>query len=154
KIQLDDVIQWMTARRAIEVVIAEESARRLSQGTIDQLGRNLRYQQAAVDGSDLTGFMEIDVAFHRLLVEGLAAWRPRQILELLRSHLDRVRRLLLPEPGRMDATVAEHRAIVEAIAARHALSAGEAMQAHLDAVLDRLIEFERGRPDFFGAAKD
>lgn len=150
KIQLDDVIQWMTARRALEVEIAEECARRLSQDAIDQFGRNLRYQQAAVDGADVAGFMEIDVGFHRLLVEGLAAWRLGEILDSLRSHLDRVRRLLLPEPGRMEATLAEHRAIAEAIAARRPEAAGRSMRAHLDAVLDRLVAFERGQPDFFG----
>jgi DNA-binding GntR family transcriptional regulator len=150
KIQLDDVIQWMSARRALEVEISEEAARRLSPETIEELGRNLRYQQAALEGNDVAGFMQIDVAFHHLLVEGLEAWRLGEILDSLRSHLDRVRRLLLPEPGRMEATIAEHRAIAEAIAARRAKSAGQAMRAHLDAVLDRLIAFERGQPDFFG----
>jgi DNA-binding FadR family transcriptional regulator len=105
-----------------------------------------------MEGNDVAGFMQIDVAFHHVLVEGLEAWRLGEILDSLRSHLDRVRRLLLPEPGRMDATIAEHRAIVEAIAAHRAKAAGQAMRAHLDAVLDRLVEFERGQPDFFGAA--
>jgi len=150
KIQLDDVVQWMTARRAIEVEITEEAARRASAASIEELGRNLRYQQAALEGNGLAGFMQIDVAFHRLLVECLQAWRLGEILDGLRSHLDRVRRLLLPEPGRMGSTLAEHRAIADAIAARRAKAAGQAMHGHLDAVLDRLIAFERGQPDFFG----
>jgi DNA-binding FadR family transcriptional regulator len=50
----------------------------------------------------------------------------------------------------MASTIAEHRAIAEAIAARRAKAAGQAIYAHLDAVLDRLIAFERGQPDFFG----
>ena len=73
------------------------------------------------------------------------------MLDALRVHLDRVRRLLLPEPGRMAATLAEHRAIVEAIERRNARAAQQAMRRHLDVVLERLIAFERDHPDFFGA---
>jgi DNA-binding FadR family transcriptional regulator len=103
-----------------------------------------------MEGNDLAGFMEIDVAFHQLLLEGLEAWRLGEILDSLGSHLDRVRRLLLPEPNRMASTIAEHRAIADAIGARRANAAGRAMHTHLDAVLDRLIAFERGQPEFFG----
>ena len=50
-----------TARRAIEVEIAEEAARCGPAAAVEQLGRNLRYQQAAMEGNDLAGFMQIDV---------------------------------------------------------------------------------------------
>ena len=100
--------------------------------------------------TDYAGFLQLDVAFHRLLIDGLAAQRIGEILDSLRSHLDRVRRLLLPEPGRMANTLAEHRAIAEAIAARHAKQASRAMRAQVDTVLEQLIAFEKQHPDFFG----
>jgi len=50
----------------------------------------------------------------------------------------------------MESTIAEHRAIADAITAHRAKPAGQAMRSHLDAVLDRLIAFERGQPNFFG----
>jgi DNA-binding FadR family transcriptional regulator len=141
-------VSLRNSRLFIELLLP--AGRRASAAAIEQLGPDLRYQQAAMEGNELAGFMQIDVAFHQLLVDGLEAWRLGEILESLRSHLDRVRRLLLPEPGRMASTIAEHRAIAEAIAARRAKAAGQAIYAHLDAVLDRLIAFERGQPDFFG----
>lgn len=150
RIRLDDVRQWMLARRAIEAEVAAEAARRLSAEALDGLAHNLRYQQAAVAGEDLDGFLELDVAFHLLLTTGLGLNRVGETLDALRVHLDRVRRLLLPEPGRMAATLAEHRAILDAIAAGKPAAADRAMRRHIGLVSRGLVAFERDHPDFFG----
>ncbi len=150
RIQLHDVLQWMTARRAIEAEMAGEAARRLGPEGTEALRQNLRYQEAAIGGDDFDGFLQLDVAFHRQLGDGLGFHRLTEILDALRTHLDRVRRLLLPEPGRMTTTLAEHRAIMEAIEARKPAAAGRAMRRHLDVVIERLEAYERKHPEFFG----
>ena len=149
RIRLDDVLQWMMARQAIEADVAAEAARRLPPEARDALSRNLSYQEAAVAVADFDGFLDLDVAFHRLLTDGLGLNRVAETLDALRVHLDRVRRLLLPEPGRMAATLAEHRALHTAIAARKPSAADRAMRSHLAVVIDGLIAFERGHRDFF-----
>ena len=90
------------------------------------------------------------MAFHRLLTDGMRLPRVAEALDALRTHLDRVRRLLLPEPGRMATTLAEHRAIHDAIARRKPGPAERAMRHHMDVVIERLVTFERQHPDFFG----
>jgi DNA-binding GntR family transcriptional regulator len=149
RIRLDDVLQWMMTRRAIEAEVAAEAARRLSAESCEALARNLGYQEAAVAASDFDGFLELDVAFHRLLTDGLRLDRVAETLEALRVHLDRVRRLLLPEPGRMAATLAEHRAVHAAISAGKAADADRAMRLHIALVTDGLVAFERDHPNFF-----
>ena len=84
------------------------------------------------------------MSFHRQIGDGLGFHRIGEILDALRTHLDRVRRLLLPEPGRMTTTLAEHRAIMDAIERRKAAEAGRAMRRHLDVVIERLKAYERG----------
>jgi DNA-binding GntR family transcriptional regulator len=150
RILIDDVLQWMLVRRAIEVEVAGQAARRLGSDAHEALRRNLRYQEAAFGGDDYDGFLQLYVGFHRLLTDALGLHRVTDTLDTLRTHLDRVRRLLLPQPGRMAATLDEHRAIHEAIERRRAGPAGQAMRRHLDAVIDRLVTFERDHPDFFG----
>jgi DNA-binding GntR family transcriptional regulator len=150
RIKLDDVVQWMTARRALEVEVAGQCARQLPPEALPPLQRNLLYQQAAIGGSDFTGFLALDVAFHDFLTSSVGLNRISEVLEALRSHLDRVRRLLLPEPGRMESTLAEHHSILDAISRRDVPRAEEAMRAHLGTVLDRLVAFELDHPDFFG----
>lgn len=152
-IRLVDVVEWMRARRALEVEVVGECARRLTPETLQLLQRNLLYQQAAIGGSDYATFLQMDFAFHDLLTTSVGLQRIGEILESLRSHLDRVRRLLLPQPGRMESTLAEHRAIVGALADRDVRGAERAMRRHLQTVLDNLVAFERDHPDFFVARK-
>ncbi len=150
RIRLDDVLQCMMARRAIEAEVAGEAARRFGPDDIAALSRSLRYQEAAIAGADYDGFLQLDLGFHRLLTDAMGLNRIAGMLDGLRAHLDRVRRLLLPEPGRMTTTLAEHRAIHEAIELHKPGAAERAMRRHLDVVIERLIAFERRQPDFFG----
>ncbi len=63
RIRLDDVLQWMMARRAIEAEVAAEAARRLPAEAAEALARNLRYQEAAVESA---GFRRLPRSRRRL----------------------------------------------------------------------------------------
>jgi DNA-binding GntR family transcriptional regulator len=149
RIRVGDVKQWMLVRSALEAEVASSCAERLAPESLARLDRNLAYQRAAMEHGDIDGFYELDVGFHRLMIEGLALDRVGDILESVRTHLDRVRRILLPEPGRMPATFEEHRAIHAAIAAGKPGAAAKAMRRHLHRVLRELELFERSHPDYF-----
>jgi DNA-binding GntR family transcriptional regulator len=149
RIRLGDVKQWMLVRRVLEMELVEACARRLDQEWIERIGRNLAYQRAAVDQGDMDGLYDLDVAFHRLMIEGLALPRVGEILDSLRTHIDRVRRILLPEPGRAPATLREHEAIYRMIAGHKPAAAAQAMRKHLDRVLSELEGFEKRHPNFF-----
>jgi DNA-binding GntR family transcriptional regulator len=148
-LRLGDIREWMIARRALETEVAILCARDLDTRAIENLERNLRYQETGVRSGDLTGFHDLDMAFHRQMVHGLRLYRVDETLESIRSHVDRVRRLLLPAPGRMASTYDEHLAIFRAIQARDAEAAAKAMRTHIDGVLDMLSSFEHEHPQFF-----
>jgi len=149
RIRISDVRQWMMIRRALEVEVVGACARDLDGDWIEQLERNMAYQQTAVKSGDLDGFHQLDIAFHRLLIEGLGLDRVGEILESVRTHVDRTRRLLLPEPGRMPATLKEHQAIYRTIADHDPAAAARAMNTHLDRVLRELEVFQERHPNFF-----
>jgi GntR family transcriptional regulator, rspAB operon transcriptional repressor len=149
KIRLADVKQWMMMRRLLEVEVAALCASEMSERAIDHLSQNLAYQRAALDSGDLAGFHELDTRFHRQMTDGLGLARVGEALDSLRMHLDRVRRTLLPAPGRMEGTFAEHRAIFQAIAERRPERAAESMKAHLGSVLRELEAFVPRHPGFF-----
>jgi DNA-binding GntR family transcriptional regulator len=150
RIELRDVVQWMTARRALEIEVVGQCARTITPSTAGRLEQNLLYQQAAIGGSDFAGFLELDVAFHKGLTLTSGLNRIGEVLDTLRSHLDRVRCLLLPEPGRLEGTLREHQAILDAVRKQDVRGAERAMKAHLETVLQRLVAFEKTYPDFFG----
>ena len=149
KIRLADVKQWMMMRRLLEVEVAALCATELPDRAVDQLSRNLGYQRAALDSGDLAGFHELDTRFHRQMTNGLSLQRVGEALDSLRMHLDRVRRTLLPAPGRMEGTYAEHRAIFEAIVDRRPDRAASSMRTHLGSVLRELEDFVPRHPGFF-----
>jgi DNA-binding GntR family transcriptional regulator len=148
RISLSDMKQWMLVRLALEAEVAAACAK-LPKAWIEKLERNIAYQATAVAHDDLDGFHALDVGFHRLMIEGLSLQRVGEILDTVRTHVDRTRRLLLPEPGRMPATYEEHRAIYKMIAAGKGEAAGQAMRKHLNRVLGELEVFAKRHPNFF-----
>lgn len=149
KIRLSDARQWMLVRRALEMEVAATCARELPDGAIERLGRNIAYQRTALKAGDVQGFHELDTVLHLQLVEALGWGRIAEILEPVRTHLERVRRTLLPEPGRMKRTFAEHQEIHRAITAREPEAARKAMEHHLNQVLRELEIFVARHPGFF-----
>jgi DNA-binding GntR family transcriptional regulator len=149
RIRLTDVKQWMMMRRLLEVEVAALCASDLPERAIGHLSQNLAYQRAALDSGDIAGFHELDTRFHRQMTNGLCLARVGEALDSLCMHLDRVRRTLLPAPGRMEGTFAEHRAIHQSIAERRPERAADAMKAHLGSVLLELEDFVTRHPGFF-----
>ncbi|MCK1708246.1 MULTISPECIES: GntR family transcriptional regulator [unclassified Bradyrhizobium] len=149
KIHLEDVRQWMLMRRALEIEVVGVCAADMRDDAIAALGQNLAYQMAAISSGDLQGFHELDTRFHRQLTEGLHLGRVGEVLDPIRTHLERVRRTLLPEPGRPEGTFREHEAIFRAIAAHEPDQAKSEMANHLDRVSRELQSFVAKHPGFF-----
>lgn len=147
-IRISDARENMFLRRALEAETARTVAAGATAELVEQLTRNLRYQQAAIESGDLKGFHGFDLAFHAALQDSLGFERVRTAAETARLGLDRVRRLLNTR-RRLELTLAEHRAIVAAIAARDGDGAAAAMCRHLDAVLAELESFAGERPELF-----
>jgi DNA-binding GntR family transcriptional regulator len=148
RIGLSDMKQWMLVRLALEAEVAAACAK-LPKPWLEKLERNIAHQGTAMAHDDLDGFHALDLGFHRLMIEGLSLQRVGEILDSVRTHVDRTRRLLLPEPGRMSATYEEHCAIFRMIAAGKTDGAGQAMRKHLNRVLGELEVFAKRHPNFF-----
>jgi DNA-binding GntR family transcriptional regulator len=149
KIHLEDVRQWMLMRRALEMEVVAVCAADMTDGAIESLAQNLAYQKAAIASGDLEGFHELDTRFHRQMTEALGLARVGEVLDPIRTHLERVRRTLLTEPARPQGTFREHEAIYAAIAARQPDQARHEMAGHLDRVLRELHAFAAKHPGFF-----
>src|SRR5208282_6613075 len=109
----------------------------------------LKEEAAAVEADDRAAFYALDVAFHRILTARLDMARADEVLEGLRVHLERARRLMMSPPGRLRATFGEHAAIVAAIEAGDAPAAREAMKVHLGMTRALLESLAKERPGLF-----
>ncbi len=149
RISLRDVHERLFIRRALESEIAAEAAVSMTRADKDALKANLTEAAAAVEADDRATFYAADVAFHQILTARLGMARASEILDGLRVHLERARRLLMSPPGRLREVLREHAAIGEAVEAGDAPAAREAMKRHLGATGDLLETVAKQRPELF-----
>jgi DNA-binding GntR family transcriptional regulator len=149
RISLADVAEAAFLRRALEVATVAAIAPAMDEAMLKRLERILSYQAAALRAADPDEFYALDVRFHMMLFDRLAMRRVIEAVESSRAQLERIRRILLPTPGRRQNTLREHRAIFAALAVRDADGAAAAMGAHLDQVMEELKRFAARQPDLF-----
>jgi GntR family transcriptional regulator, rspAB operon transcriptional repressor len=149
RISLNDVRERLFIRSALEGEIAAEAARRMTRADKDALAANLKEQAKVVAGEDRTTFYALDVAFHRILTDRLGMARADDVLESLRVHLERMRRLTMSTPGQLRASLNEHSAVASAIEAKDPAAAREAMKQHLTITADRLEDLAQRQPELF-----
>ena len=149
RISLADVAEAAFLRRAHEVATVAAIAPAMDEAMLKRLDRILSYQAAALRAADPDEFYALDVRFHMMLFDRLAMRRVIEAVESSRAQLERIRRILLPTPGRRQNTLREHRAIFAALAVRDADGAAAAMGAHLDQVMEELKRFAARQPDLF-----
>ena len=107
--------------------------------------------QAALAIADTEEFIASDQAFHRLMYEAAGAPDLFELVRRRSGHLDRLRRLDLPSPGKAERVVRDHRAIVTALAARDPEAAQAAMRTHLSGTLGRIEDIRARHPDYVAA---
>ena len=91
----------------------------------------------------------VDDRFHQSLFD-LAGMGPVwSVIHARKAHLDRIRALQVPEPGKLARVVEEHEAILDAIAAQDADRAEALMRHHLTNVLGALVRLQETRADLF-----
>jgi DNA-binding GntR family transcriptional regulator len=151
RISFADTRERLFIRRALEGEIAAEAARRFDEAGKIALKENLRDGAIAEASGDRPRFYELDVAFHAILTQHLGLGRSGEILDGVREHLERIRRLLMTPAGRMKATIAEHEAIAAAVVDADATRARAAMEAHMIEMTALFETFSRQRPELFSA---
>ena len=149
RISADDVRERMFIRRALEGEIAAEAARRLDEEGKAELRQTLETSARAAEAGDRAGFYALDVVFHAVLTQRLGLDRTGELLDGVRVHLERVRRLLMTPEGRMQGTQREHEAVVAAIEARDPEAARAAMIAHMGQTSAMFENFAKQRPELF-----
>lgn len=149
RISLNDTRERLFIRGALEGEIAAEAARRMPHEDRTALAANMKEAAAVAETGDRRAFYPLDVAFHQILTAGLGMARAAEILDSLRDHLERARRLLMSPPGRLVEIVREHGAVMKAVEAGDPPAAREAMKRHIERTEILLETVARERPGLF-----
>jgi DNA-binding FadR family transcriptional regulator len=124
-----EVHELLEVRRGLEAVAAELAAERSDD--LLAMEAALADMEAAIDGPDVPGLVEADLAFHTALAAASGNTALRHLTESLGRELLRERGAIWSEPGRPERSLREHRRIYEAVSAGDALGARTALVDHL-----------------------
>jgi DNA-binding GntR family transcriptional regulator len=129
-----------------------EVVRRLARAPTPALGAALREELArmrALPGGDRASFAEADEAFHAILFGAARVPGLRDLVRSRSGHLDRLRCLHLPEPGKTDAVLREHEALAAAILDADVEQAEARMREHLSGTFAEADRLRLATPHFF-----
>ncbi len=135
-------------RQAVELEIVRALAIRHDKALAAELDMAIaRQQQHAKDG-DFEKFMIADDEFHSQLY---VAADKQDIWALVRSrsgHIDRLRRMHLPSPGKAQDIVRHHKLIAKAIGASEPDEAQKHLRTHLSGTLSEVARIRSRYPEY------
>ncbi|WP_230531552.1 GntR family transcriptional regulator [Microvirga roseola] len=135
-------------RRSLELELVRDLSHAPDPRLIARLKACLAEQQALMEAQDVEAFAAADQVFHRHLYE---AGQMQALWTLVRSrsgHIDRLRRLHLPTPGKAQNILQHHTWIVEAIAAGDSDRAQQHLRDHLSGTLAHVDEIRSRYPGY------
>jgi GntR family transcriptional regulator, rspAB operon transcriptional repressor len=149
RIPLAALPETIVIRKALEETSARLAAERARRSQAIALLAELERQREASRAGDRNAFHQADEAFHAAIAEAAGYRGIWMLVEQVKVHVDRYRRLTLPQEGRMTRAIREHAAIASAIESGDGARAAEAMSVHLDGLLADIPNIRRLNPDYF-----
>ena len=149
RIPLAALPEAIIIRKALEETTARLAAERATASQILALRSILERQREAEAARDNDAFHHADEAFHATIAEVAKYPGIWKLIQQVKIHVDRYRRLTLPQIGRMTQVIAEHEAILTAIEVRDPSGAGAAMERHLERLLTDISVTQNINPEFF-----
>jgi len=135
-------------RQAVELEIVRGLAISQDAAVAADLNRTIALQQQFAKAGDFEKFMAADNEFHAQLY---AASDKQDIWVLVKSrsgHIDRLRRLHLPSPGKAQDIVRHHKLIAKAIGAGEPDEAQKYLRTHLSGTLSELAQIRARHPEY------
>jgi GntR family transcriptional regulator, rspAB operon transcriptional repressor len=135
-------------RQALELEIVRLLAGSRDEALGAELTHTIARQQQFAKAGDFEQFIAADNDFHALL---FAAADKQDLWALVRSrsgHIDRLRRLHLPSPGKAQDIVRHHRLIARAIGAGEPEEAQRHLRTHLSGTLNYLDTIRGRYPEY------
>src|SRR5882757_4657785 len=107
-----------------------------------------RQRWPRADG-DIETFHQTDELFHATIADVAGYPGIWKFIQQVKVHVDRYRRLTLPQLGRIPKVISEHEAVLTAIEAHDPERARRAMETHLESLLDNISATQHINPEFF-----
>jgi DNA-binding GntR family transcriptional regulator len=148
-IDLAKARQGQFLRRSLELEIVRTLALKPDDAVVERLNSLIRQQTAFARLGEHGAFTAADQAFHKTMYEAAKVADLWDLVARHSGHIDRLRRLHLPVPGKMRDVIRDHQAIVDAIAAGKPDEAEAALRDHLSRSLGFVETLRSSHPSYF-----
>jgi DNA-binding GntR family transcriptional regulator len=135
-------------RLSLELEIVRTLALDHDDALIDRLLDTIALQRQHAKAGDFESFSFADNIFHQHLYDATGNQELWKLMRIRSGHIDRLRRLHLPTPGKAQEIVSLHRLIVKAIAERKPDEAQARLRKHLSGTLGYLEHIRKQFPQY------
>jgi DNA-binding GntR family transcriptional regulator len=152
KINVAQAKETQFLRLSVELEVARTLVLRQDPDLLLPSSRILRMQYMAGDDRDISEFTALDRLFHMSLFQAAGVASLWHIISGRCGHIDRLRRLNLPDPGKISAVLNSHERILAAIRSCDLRKVESQTREHLSGTLESLPVIMDSYPEFFGDA--
>jgi len=149
RIDVEDAKETQFLRTAIEMEVARSLALSGDPAATRPARQLLGQQRDALDQGELMAFIELDRQFHASLARAAGHAGLWDLIRAKSGHLDRLRGLHLPSPGKGQDIMADHEAILAGIEKGDEAAARAAVRKHLSGTLSAIDQIVETNPGYF-----
>lgn len=149
KIDVDHARETQFLRVSIELEVARTLAGMAQPELLRPARRVLAMQKMAGDDQDINEFTALDRLFHQSLAEPAGVVSLYHLVSSRSGHIDRLRRLNLPDPGKIISVLQHHTEILDAIEAGDLTKTEDAVRRHLGGTLAAVPQIMEQYPHYF-----
>lgn len=137
-ISLQEVMASVEVRLINEPACARLAAERGAEEDFEAMANCLKRGRRMIEARDITGLMNVDREFHRILAQAARNTLIQQILERVHEKSLRFWFISLSDPAHLKAVDGEHWEIVNALKARNPERAESAIRHHIESFRDQI----------------
>lgn len=151
RIDTDHARETQLLRLSVELEVGRILARQNDPERLQPTNRILRMQRMTGEERDIPEFNALDRLFHLSLFQAAGVPSLWYLISGRSGHIDRLRRLNLPDPGKIAQVLASHEQILSAISNGDVEGVEASVREHLSGTLASVPAIRQAYPDYFAA---
>lgn len=149
KIDVEQARETQFLRLSIELEVMRRLASQGGKDAIASARKVFVLQKGALEAGELDRFSRLDRLFHEALCEAAGVTNLWQLVTARSGHIDRLRNLNLPEPGKPANILLYHRRILQGIESSDLAATETAVREHLSGTLGTVDQIRSRYPEYF-----
>ena len=149
KINVDQARETQFMRLALELEVTRRLVKSSPRQALETARKVLSMQEAVQAAGDLGRFAQLDKLFHFALCDAAGVANLWRIIDSHSGHIDRLRHLNLPDPGKPASILHYHRQILGNIEAGDTTAVETMVREHLSGTLATVDQIIARHEDYF-----